>query len=193
MLGDAEEWGHRGLNPRAPSLLAAGCSSCRHGRSQGGDAGQFPRDSKVYGMWAPAQNKHLFSWNSFPALLQDITGQLTLYVLVNPDAGMHTHRMQPVSLSQQRGSNGLPGCPSVLSKFFLGTFRQLFDSFRKSPECWADSPYTKWSSQGGSASAWCCVHPVLIFYTWGKLLNASKNRFMKIPSPSSHLFLFHPM
>lgn len=55
--------------------------------------------------------------------------------------------MQSVSLSQQRGSNELQGCPRVLSSsFFLVTFSQLFDSFRKPPECWADSPYTKWST-----------------------------------------------
>lgn len=44
----------------------------------------------------------------------------------------------------QTGFGAVPR--SSLGSFFLVAFSQLFDSFRKRPECWADSPYTKWST-----------------------------------------------
>lgn len=43
-------------------------------------------------------------------------------------------------------------------------------------------------SQGGSASAPCCLHHILIFYTWGELLNA----LWKFPAPPLTCYYFTP-
>lgn len=159
------EWGHRGCfrELRVFSQLAA--YSRRHGRSQGGDAGRFPRDWKYMGdVGARAKQTSLFL-KFIPSLASGHNWVISV-VCISKFSCRHAHTQdaacQPVTTARfKTGCKAVPA--SSLSSFSPVTFSQLLDSFRKPPERWAGGACTKWSTR------WEChaqrrVHRVLIFF-----------------------------
>lgn len=159
--------------------------------------GQFPQDRSIWDVGARAKQTSLFL-KFIPSLASGQKWVINIICISNFSC-KHAHTQDAVYHNSVVQTGFKVVLVSSLSSFLLVVFSQLFNSFRKKP--WTLSWQTLrqmkryHGSQRGSAGVLSAAFAVCPdTNTWGKLLSASRNGFIKIPSPSSHLFLFlHPL